>query len=562
MNRKRDKQNTSKNMSQNPARGLVAVLKKIIREEIMLTTGLVITITGSICFALIPPLILEHVINRFTSGQQVTLQLALLYFAIIAVSNIFDAVKEVLITVFGQKVTRGLRHVMCAKISSLSASYFSKNAVGTITSRFVNDVDTIESLFDNGIIGMFADACTVISILLVIFLKSTGLGILMLFVTPLIFLMTRLFQKRMLEAQIENRIAIGKVNNHVPETIRNIRMIHSFYKQKYMEQKYDDYIQESYQAVEKSNLYDSVYSPIIIFISSCVISVMMILSSMGGGIQTFFGMSVGTAVAIIAYVGKVFEPIESIGMEIQNIQSAVAGVKRIDEFLNEPDNWKTDTSITCTKVLHEKSFDICFDKVKFGYDVDNIILDEFSCVIQPGENVTLVGRTGAGKSTIFRLLLGLYRPLSGSVKIFGEDACQIPDTQKRKLFGYVEQSFQMVSGTVADQIALFDETITREQIENAAKLVGLHETILALKAGYDTVGDECMFSCGQLQLLSIARAVVADPAIMLLDEITANLDANTQQNVLNALRRASQNRTVISISHRLNEQNGKTIMVG
>ena len=167
----------------------------------------------------------------------------------------------------------------------------------------MNDVDTVDSLFTDGIVSMFADGCKVVSILIVIFYKSTGLGFLMLLVTPLLFAMTRLFQKRMLRAQLENRVAVSKVNNHVPETIRNIRMIHVLLREKYMEQRYDDYISESYRATDKSNLYDSIYSPIVIFVSSCVIAVMMVCAAMGGGIREFFGISVGTAVAVISLCG-------------------------------------------------------------------------------------------------------------------------------------------------------------------------------------------------------------------------------------------------------------------
>lgn len=514
-------------------------------------TGIIII--GAILTALFPPLILERVINSLTAGQQMPLNLALLYFGFLALSGLLEAGQNVMITVFGQRITHGLRSEMCAKLHRLPTSYFTRNESGKITSRFVNDVDVIDSLFTNGIISMFVDTCKVVSILAVIFYKSTGLGLIMILVTPVLFAMTRLFQKRMLKAQLDNRVAIGKVNNHLPETIRNIRMIQTLSRQKYMEQKYDDYIQESYSAMDKSNLYDSIYSPIIIFIGSCVIAVMMVCSSVGGQVQQLFGITVGTAVAMIAYVGKVFEPLESIGMEIQNIQSAVAGVKRINEFLREPEREATD-EITAKKIteLNNNSC-IRFDYVNFSYDKESIVLNDLCFTVDDGENVMFTGRTGAGKSTIFRLLLGLYKPDQGRVLVNGMDAAKIPDTEKRKLFGYVEQSFHPVPGTVAEQISLYDPTISREQVKNAAKLAGLHENIVLLSKGYDTLLEDAAFSQGQLQLLSIARAVAASPKIMLLDEITANLDSDTEHRILEALEHASKGRTVLSISHRLHE---------
>lgn len=534
--------------------GLTSVVREVAAKAAGLTLGLLVCIAGAVGFALLPPLVLERIVNRLTAGQTVALRLALLYFGVLAISGVFEAAQNVLITVFGQKVTHGLRRQMCRKLSRLPAAYFTENEAGKITSRFVSDVDAVDSLFTNGIISMAADGCKVISIVAIIFVKSRGLGVLMLLVTPLLFLMTRHFQSRMLGAQVANRVAVGKVNNHVPETIRNIRMIHTLFRERYMEERYDAYISESYRATETSNHYDALYSPIIIFISSCIIAVMMICASIGGGMQQFFGLSVGTAVAIIAYVGKVFDPLESIGMEIQNIQSAVAGIRRINAFLQQAERKSADTTLTCDKLLQRDGARIRFHHVFFGYDPAQPVLTDQSFDLGAGETATLVGRTGAGKSTAFRLLLGLYSPDAGQVSVCGAPADEIPDTEKRRLFGYVEQTFHLVSGTVGEQISLFDPAIGQAQIERAATLVGLHEAILALPTGYDTPAADSLFSQGQFQLLSIARAVAADPAILLLDEITANLDSGTERRVIEALERASANRTVLSISHRLYEQ--------
>ncbi len=512
-----------------------------------------VLITLSIVVALFPPLILERIVNQLSAQRTVPLFLALTYFGLIVLLGLLESGQNVMITVFGQKITHGLRSELCAKLGRLPAAYFTQHEPGKITSRFVNDVDAVDSLFANGIISMIADAFKVLSILLVIFYKSTGLGVLIILVTPALFAMTRLFQKRMLKAQLANRVAVSKVNNHVPETIRNIRTIHTLFRQKYMEQKYDDYIEESYRAMDQSNLYDSIYSPIVIFVSSCVIALMMIFAALGGGMQQFFGISVGTAVAIIAFVGKVFEPLESIGMEIQNIQSAVAGVKRINEFLEETERVIPKGALCAKPFRPNAAPAICFDYVDFGYDDKTTVFQDLCFSVEQGEAVTLVGRTGAGKSTAFRLLLGLYSPQKGRVLVEGIDASRISDAQKRKLFGYVEQSFHLVFGTVAEQISLFDASISRTQIETAARLVGLHENILGLEQGYDTPADKATFSQGQFQLLSIARAVVAEPKILLLDEITANLDSETERRILNALERACKGRTVLSISHRLHE---------
>ena len=527
------------------------MILEVIKKNKLLTFLLVISITGAIISVLLPPLVLEEIVNRLTDKENISFLLVFSYFLTTVISCLFDSAKEMFITIFGQKTTRHLRSVMCKKLSYLPASYYVKNQSGVTVSRFVNDVDTMESLLASGIIGMFVDACKVISIIFVIFVKSLGLGILMLFVAPLLLWITRQFQKKMLQAQLKNRVAVGKVNNHVPETIYNIRMIHTFHKEAYMEEKYDNYIADSYQAMEKTNFYDSIYSPLILIIRASIIAMMMILSAMGGRMQAFFGMSVGTAVAIIAYVAKVFSPLESIGMEIQNIQSAVAGAKRIREFLKEEER------IMPTKTIKETEKNaIALQNVSFSYDGSTPVLENLSFTIQKGENVTLIGRTGAGKTTIFKLLLGLYAPDSGSVKIFDAEAKDLSDGSKRELFGYVEQGFCMIPGSIAKQISLYDEKISMENIQEATKLVGLHETIMGFEKGYDTPCTPQIFSQGQIQLLAIARAIVGNPKILLLDEITANLDSDTEHKVLEALQRASKNRTVLSISHRLYEKTG------
>ena len=535
---------------------LSTILCRVLRRNWLLTLGLVLAVAGSVGLALVPPLVLERVVDRLTAGEAVSFVLALCYFLTLALSGVMDAGKETLITVLGQKLTRGLRHTMCAKLSRLPASWFSAQDPGTVASRFVGDVDTVEALFASGVVSMAADVCKVVGILAVIWVKSPGLGVLMLLVTPLLFLMTRVFQKRMLQAQLEHRAAVARASQHVPETIRSIRTVHTLRKERYMARRYDGAIQDGYRAMERTNFYDAIYSPIVLTVSAVMVALVMTLSAMGGGMREFFGMSVGTAVAVIAYISKVFEPLESIGMEIQSIQSAVAGVRRIRSFLAEPEQAPTDGTVTLEALKASGRPAVELENVSFSYDGRHPVVSGCGLTVEPGETVTLTGRTGAGKTTLFRLVLGLYPPDSGSVRVFGTEAARIPPTVRRRLFGYVEQAFRLVPGTVGDQITLWDETITREQMEAAAGMVGLHDTILALDRGYDTPCTEGLFSQGQLQLLAIARAVAADPAILLLDEITASLDTETEARVLEALRRAAANRTVLSISHRLYRETG------
>ena len=545
-------------------RSVGRVILNTIKEKWLLTAGIVITVVGAIVTALFPPLIIAKIIDTVTSGTMPTFYMVLMYFGFLLITGLMESTRETFLTVFGQKITHSLRSALMDKYSCLTTSGLTSQEPGTVVSRFVGDADTVENLFTSGIISMFADACKIISIVTVIWFKNKGLAIVLLVTLPFLFIFTRTIQKNMLAAQIENRRAVGRASGHVPETLHNIRTIHTLGKENYMEQRYDEYICESYAAIEKNNFYDAVYSPVILILNAIVVAVVMLFSASGNqSVLTFFGMSAGTAVAVINYISQIFAPIESLGMEIQTIQSAIAGVHRINEFF-ELDEFsvKKDSYIAeNTAMAADSDVLVDFNNVTFSYDDDKNVVENLSFSIKKGEQVTLSGRTGAGKSTIFKLLLGLFEPDEGSVSIAGQKATAIPDSEKRKIYGYVEQTFHMVPGTVKDQITLYDREITDEDVIEAAKTAGLHDAIMELENGYDTICKPEDFSQGQWQLLSIARAAAAKPRLLLLDEITANLDGDTEKNVLEALNRVSENRTVISISHRTNARTGRIIEI-
>lgn len=563
-----------------------------------LSLGIITTVCGAVITALYPPLVLGRIVDTLAAGCQVPLYLIFLYMVFTVITGLMEAAREGLLTVFGQKITHALRSGLMEHFTRLTAASLSKQEPGVVVSRFVGDVDTVENLFTSGIVSMFADTCKIISILAVIWFRNKGLAILLLILLPFIFWFTRYVQRNMLEAQLRNRRAVSKASGHVPETLRNIRTIHNLGKEKYMEKKYDEYIGDSYKAMEKTNFYDAIYSPVILILNAVVVAVVMLFSASGNAkALTLFGMSAGTAVAVINYISQIFAPVESLGMEIQTIQSAIAGVRRINEFFALPAfedvkadikadfnvdikadikaDFNADISADINAALETQTASInnseklkarkaCtpyvqFNNVTFGYEADHIIIKDKSFHVDMGEQVTLQGRTGAGKSTIFKLLLGLYRPLKGQILIDGIDSYNIPDNMKRRIFGYVEQTFHMVPGTVKDQITLYDEAISMDEVVNAARLAGLHDTIMSFDKGYDTPCTQEIFSQGQWQLLSIARATAANPQLLLLDEITANLDADTEREVLKALKNVSENRTVISISHRVTARTGRVI---
>lgn len=551
----------NKKMNNKNSHNVVSIILHTIIKRKCLSLGIIISVCGAIITALYPPLVLGKIADTLTTGSQVPVYLVFVYMAFTVIAGLMEATREGLLTVFGQKITHALRSGLMEHFVRLSTDSLNKQEPGAVVSRFVGDVDTVENLFTSGIVSMFADACKIISILVVIWFSNKGLATVLIVLLPFLFWFTRHIQKNMLDAQLKNRRAVSRASGHVPETLHNIRTIHNLGKEKYMEKRYDEYISDSYKAMEKTNFYDAVYSPVILILNAVVVAVVMLFSASGNAkVLTLFGMSAGTAVAVINYISQIFSPVESLGMEIQTIQSAIAGVRRINEFFELPvlDNNE--------ELQAEKTFDskndtpyVQFNDVTFGYEADHIVIADKTFVVNRGEQVTLSGRTGAGKSTIFKLLLGLYKPQKGSILINDMNSAAIPDNRKRKIFGYVEQSFHMVPGTIKDQITLYDKSISDEAVIKAAKLTGLHDTIMNFENGYDTQCTQEVFSQGQWQLLSIARATDGNPELLLLDEITANLDANTERDVLTALKGVSENRTVISISHRVTARTGRVI---
>ncbi len=536
--------------------GVFTAIRMAAAAHHLLTAGTILCVAASVAASLVPPLLLARVVDRLSEGAALTFFAVLGYFCSLALEGILSSAQEGLLVLFGQKMTHALRSEMSRKLTQLPASTLAGQNPGEVTARFSGDVDTVEALFTSGIISMVADACRIVSILAVIAVKNTGLALVLLLVVPLFAVFTRHVQKRMLSAQLDNRRAVAAVSGLVPETLHNIRTIRALGMEAYMERRYDRRIADGYAAMERTNFYDAIYSPVVLLLNAVVVGIVMLLSASGNAeILNLFGMSVGTSVAVISYISRIFAPIESLGMEIQTIQSAMAGVRRIDAFLAQPERAVPKRNETAARG------DVALSHVTFGYG-EKPVLRDFSMTVRQGEQVMLVGRTGAGKSTVFNLLLGLYQPEAGTVTIGGVDVSRISDQERRTCIGCVEQHFSRVPGSVLDQITLGDPQITAAMAKNAAQLAGIDAAVQALPKGYDTVCMEGMFSQGEWQLLSIARAAAADPAVLLLDEITANLDAETEVRVLEALRRASEGRTVLSVSHRIYENlGGRTIEV-
>ena len=525
---------------------------RVVQQSKGIVALLAMAVVGVVAVSLIPPQILKLIIdnNLVPKHREGLLSLAVVYLSVLLFIGIFNFLKEAVLTILGQKITKEIRLEMMCKLGKVNARFFSSHESGAVVSRFTNDVDAINTLFTSGVVGMFISSFKIIGIIISIWLFSATLGLITLLFLPVIYGITRLFQKRMLQAQIKNRILVGQVNNHISESLKNVLMIKSYSKEEYMEQNYTSYLTENFQTLEKVNFYDAVFSPIIQILRAVVIGSIVVLSS---GQLNFLGISLGMVAASIELISNLFEPIENLGMELQNIQQAISGVRRVNEFYSEPEDEGKNEELTAVDIIPDRSaVRLSFENVSFQYEAGRDILQNINSSLKPLEKVTFVGRTGVGKSTLFKLIMGLLQPQQGVITLNGINVYKIPNREKRKIFGYVDQSFHSFPGTVAEQISLQDESINRRQIIEALEYVGMMEYIESLEHGLDTdVTSETFFSQGQKQLLAIARAIVTDPPILLLDEITANLDSITEERIVSVLQKASSAHTILSISHRL-----------
>jgi len=524
-----------------------AIIKENTLQHKLLSLSILIILPLSVLTSLLPPLLLGNVIDALADNKSTSISLALLYFLSFALSLSLDSLRELLLVRYSESLIHTLRSELLHKLESLSVSDLESEDSGSRTALLEGDTENVNALFTSGVLSMASDALKVLGILFVITRKSPALFVILIFILPLIYIYSRHIQRKMKESQLKNRQEIAKASGFIPEVIENLRTIKNLFAEHFIKERYSKFIDESYRCMEKNNFYNSIFSPSIGVISSLIIAfVMSAAGSRNPIILSLFSITTGGSVTLINYITNIFDPIESIGMEIQTVQGAIASANRINSFLALEDRIRPDKEVDISSDAA-----ITFENVAFSYVESKKVLSDLSFEINKGEHITFTGRTGAGKSTIFKLILGEYKPQQGSVKIFSTEASCIKDSLKREIFGIVEQDFSKIDGSIYDEIALYDDEVTEEDALYVLELVGLKDTVDALKDGIHTRYSPSLFSHGQIQLLSIARAIAKRPPILLLDEITAALDAETEKLVLKALDRASEGRTVLSISHRV-----------
>lgn len=520
----------------------------VLRRNWWLLLLLVAAIIASIALQLIPAFILRRIIDdNFVSGVLAGVwMLAIWYLLATAGANLVEFCKVIITTLLGQKILVQLRLLMAKRLSQLPMRYFVKTPVGDIMSRLTTDVDAINSLFSAGIISVLTDLFKMIGLLGSLYLLAPQMLWLEVIAVPIVFLLSNYFRKNIFVAEKRVRACVAVIYTFIQEWLRGIRTVKAYGMEDTGEQKFHAPLTAHLQAINAISLYDSWFPCVMQTLRAVVIALALWLGAKNGTALSL-GLSVGTLAASVDLVGKLFAPIEALATEFQTIQEAMAGLARVRDFMNQPIEERAQV-----RQAVDETQGIAIEDVSFAYD-DTKVLHGITLHIANGEKAVFVGRSGTGKTTLMNIVAGLYPCMDGRVRICGTDPYTLLPAQRRRLVGIVPQMPQVFDGTVIENITLRDASITEAEVITAANIVGLHETIMQLPAGYQTIIGEgaASLSSGEVQLLSLARAIAANPKILLLDEPTSGLDAKTEKMLFAAIRKAGVGRTILSISHRL-----------
>lgn len=517
----------------------LATLRKRKLRTLLLLLSIILVVVGTVLPAQVLRLIIDaHLVPKVSEGL---LPLALLYLALQTGTCLFEFLKSALLTDLGQELVAGLRRAMGRKLSRLPMHYFSRHTPGSVTSHFTNDAEEVNTLFTDGLVNLVIDLSKVLGIFISICLFSARMALVTFFCMAVMLAGTLYFRGALFKAQKANLVQLARVSSHISETLGNVHTVKAYAREGYMEELYQKRLRENYRTLDKVNFYDSFFPTFVQVLKNGLI-VAIILASAGR--HSLLGISLGTLAASVELVSHLFRPIDLFGQELEKIQQGKSGLASIGAFLHEAEEEPKNERLTVKDICPDGRAEIRFDHVSYRYpDGDEDVIHDLCLTIEDKETLAFIGRTGVGKTTLMRLVLGLLKPTEGRIFYNGIPTDTIPAKLRRQLFGSVEQEFVPVYGGLFDQIRLYDSSITDERCEEVIRSVGLGHLV-------GTPFKVSSLSQGQKQLLSIARALATNPPLLIFDEITAALDAETEDRLVSVLMEASKERTVLSISHR------------
>ncbi|MGB3296101.1 MAG: ABC transporter ATP-binding protein [Phormidesmis sp.] len=446
-----------------------------------------------------------------------------------------------------QKVLAQLRQDIFVKVQSLSIGFFDKSEAGDLMSRLLNDVSVINQAFGQSIPQILGNTFSLVGIIIAMLLINFRLGLLSNLVVPVMILTTSFFSRWARARFRVTRETIGDLSARIEEDVSSVKEAQAFNRVEYNINTFEALNAANRDANVQAVAVTAAFLPSIDFLNTLATAGVL---AYGGYLAVTGAATVGTVTAFLLYVQQFFRPIQILSQFYTQAQSAIAGLERIFVLLDEPELLKDAPDATEMPPIEGQ---VAFDQVTFGYAPGQTILDRVDLCAQPGQMIALVGPTGAGKSTIINLIMRFYDVNQGAVRIDGIDVRKVTQASLRRQIGFVLQDNILFSGTVAENIAFGHPTASQSEIEAAAQVANVHEFITTLPQGYATVlgGQGASLSQGQRQLMSIARAVLIDPRILILDEATSSIDTQTEGLVQDAIATLLKNRTSFVIAHRL-----------
>jgi len=560
MRRALEREDDEEHVRKIPDRVLIArlaqyVLKHKGRLTIAVTAVLVVSLSG-----LVPPYLLKVAIDNYIVQGDLTglTFIAIILVAVYIINWFSDYERTYQISWLGQNMVNDIRMKLFSHLQDLSFSFYDKSEAGRIISRVTNDTDTLSMIFAQGIVTVLSDILTLVGIVVVMLWLSVPLTLATLVVIPILLLSTLVFQSRLRRAYRMTRKKIAKVTSKLQESISGIREIQSFTRERDTIETFRQANIENLQANVQAGRIFALLMPVIQItgaVGTCIVLWYGGILTVGGGI------TLGILVAFLAYVTSFFRPIVNLTTFYNTVQSAMAAAERIFETIDtRPEIADAPEAVELSRVQGR----IVFQNVSFGYNLSDPVLEDIDFSVEPGKTLAIVGPTGAGKSTMVRLLSRFYEPQSGVITVDGHDVRGVTLRSLHNQMGVVLQEPFLFSGTVMENISYGKLDATDEEVKNIAKLVGAHEFITSFPDGYETeVGERGMrLSVGQRQLISFARALLRDPPILILDEATSSLDPYTELKIKKGLSVLLKNRTSIVIAHRLSTvRNADNIIV-
>ena len=503
---------------------------------------------------LAPPLLIQRIVDdhltpRVPAGL---LSLGALYLAATVAAQLMNAVAIYLTAIAAQGALHSVRVRLVSHLQRLPLSYYEQTPLGDVISRCTADVETVDTLFSTGVIALVANLVSLLAAAVAMVALSRPLTLIALLVVPPLVIITRWFQVRVRAAERRNRRAVGLLNTHLQETLGGVEVIRAFGREATFIARFRLALREALAAFNRATVYSAIYSPTMALLSALMIALLLRLGTGGGAAS--WGISIGTLIAFVLLFQRFFEPITTLGDDWQTVQSALSGIERIVEVLALPAEARP-----LAQPVARAHAAVALHNLVFGYLPAHPVLHGVSLTMRAGEHVALVGRTGAGKSSAVQLIGGLYTPWSGTVQVAGRDPRALTDAERRRVVGVVPQQVQLFSGTVRENLTLGDESVPDDAITRAATIAGAAAFIDALPQGYETLlsgagrSGGTQLSAGQRQLLALARALVWNPVVLLLDEATAAIDSASDAALWAALRAdvAGHGRAVLTVAHRL-----------